>query len=277
MTSKTRKPAAPNFRTELKRRAAAVGVSTTALDRALIIGQVAALLVKDPALKGKIAHKGAAMLQLVEKSERLSADLDSAEIRGNRVDGADVVRALSTEEAKRVVLSVFRNRPGADSASFLLECRGLAGGAAITISLTINWSEPFLLPAVMSDYALPNKTHVTVPVMAAVERAAEKVRAFLSRGEGTDAYDLWWYWTRVLTTADRARLPNLIKKKLAAPSSRVPEGDLHARFDAMAQNAEREWARGTGLVLTGPKPEWVAVQRALTGFKSVVPRALSGR
>ena len=40
----------------------------------------------DPGLKGKLAHKGAAVLRRVEKSERLSRDLDSADIRGERVD-----------------------------------------------------------------------------------------------------------------------------------------------------------------------------------------------
>lgn len=34
------------------------------LARALIIGQIAGLFAKGPALKGKIAHKGAAMLHL---------------------------------------------------------------------------------------------------------------------------------------------------------------------------------------------------------------------
>ncbi len=80
--SKRAKPAGPTFRTELKRRATDLGVASEDLERALIIGQIAGLLVQDASLKGKLAHKGAAVLRLVEKSERLSRDLDSADIRG---------------------------------------------------------------------------------------------------------------------------------------------------------------------------------------------------
>jgi len=55
------KAAPPSFRTEVTRRAVTLGVKAEDLERALIIGQIAGLLAKDPALKGKIAHKGAAM------------------------------------------------------------------------------------------------------------------------------------------------------------------------------------------------------------------------
>lgn len=79
---KKARPAGPTFRTELKRRATDLAVASEDLDRALVIGQIAGLLVKDPGLEGKLAHKGAAVLRLVEKCERLSRDLDSADIRG---------------------------------------------------------------------------------------------------------------------------------------------------------------------------------------------------
>lgn len=100
---KKAKPSGPTFRTELKRRASDLGVPSEDLDRALIIGQIAGLLIKDDALKGKLAHKGAAVLRLVEKSQRLSRDLDSADIRGQRVTARAIERALSTAEAKKVV------------------------------------------------------------------------------------------------------------------------------------------------------------------------------
>ena len=118
---KKAKPAGPTFRTELKRRADDVGVSAEDFERALIIGQIAGLLIKDPGLKGKLAHKGAAMLRLVDKSERLSRDLDSADIRGERVDTRLIARALTTPEAKKVVLKIIPSRPGQNSVSFLVE------------------------------------------------------------------------------------------------------------------------------------------------------------
>ena len=121
------KRAGPTFRTELKRRAADLGVASEDLERALIIGQIAGLLIQYPGLKGKLAHKGAAVLRLVEKSERLSRDLDSAAIRGERIDARLVERAVATAEAKTVVLRVVPNRPGKSSISFLVECRRLGG------------------------------------------------------------------------------------------------------------------------------------------------------
>ncbi len=270
--TKKARPAGPTFRTELKRRASDLGVPSEDLDRALIIGQIAELLIKDDALKGKLAHKGAAVLRLVEKSQRLSRDLDSADIRGHRVTARAIERALSTAEAKKVVLKVTPNRPGQSSISFLVECRRLAGGATLPISITINWSEPFILPVVMGDYLLPNGTPIKVPVMQAVERAAEKVRAFLTRGEASDAYDLWWYWTRVLTTINRQKLPSLIRRKLASSARPIPSADtLHERFDEMRANAEDEWATGKGLVLSGRKPDWKDVDAALLKFKARTP------
>jgi predicted nucleotidyltransferase component of viral defense system len=269
---KKAKPSGPTFRTELKRRASDLGVPSEDLDRALIIGQIAGLLIKDDALKGKLAHKGAAVLRLVEKSQRLSRDLDSADIRGQRVTARAIERALSTAEAKKVVLKVTPNRPGQSSISFLVECRRLAGGATLPITITINWSEPFILPIVMGDYLLPNGTPIKVPVMQAVERAAEKVRAFLTRGEATDAYDLWWYWNRVLTTVDNEKLPSLIKRKLASSARPIPGADkLHERFEKMRQNAEDEWKTGRGLVLSGKKPDWKDVDAALLKFKARTP------
>ena len=104
------------------------------------------------------------------------------------------------------------------------------------------------------------------------DRAAEKVRAFLTRGEATDAYDLWWYWNRVLTTADRTKLPGLIKRKLATSARRIPGHEkLHERCDAMRANAEDEWRTGKGLVLSGRKPDWKDVDAALLKFKARTP------
>ncbi|HEV8654415.1 MAG TPA: nucleotidyl transferase AbiEii/AbiGii toxin family protein [Candidatus Limnocylindria bacterium] len=262
----------PTFRTELKRRANDLGVPSEDLDRALIIGQVAGLLIKEGALKGKLAHKGAAILRLVDHSQRLSRDLDSADIRGQRVTARAIDRALSTAEAKKVVLKVTPNRPGQNSISFLVECRRFAGGTTLPITITINWSEPFILPVVMGDYLLPNGTPIKVPIMQAVERAAEKVRAFLTRGEAADAYDLWWYWNRVLTTIDREKLPSLIRRKLVSSARRIPGADdLHVRFDEMRASAHDEWTTGQGLVLSGRKPDWKDVDAALLKSKARTP------
>jgi predicted nucleotidyltransferase component of viral defense system len=142
----------------------------------------------------------------------------------------------------------------------------------MSITVTVNWSEPFILPAVKAHYTLPDGTPIKVPVMQAAERAAEKVRAFVTRGEASDAYDLWWYWNRVLTTVDRRKLPGLIKKKLATTARAIPGSEtLHTRFDEMREAASDEWKTGKGLVLSGTKPDWKVVEAALLRFKALSP------
>lgn len=264
------KAAPPSFRTEVTRRAATLGVKPEDLERALIIGQIAGLLAKDPALKGKIAHKGAAMLHLVNRSQRLSRDLDSADIRGQQIDERAVRRALETVGPRKVVARIDRIAAGgAESLTLLVHCRALRGGSTVGITVSINWSEPFTLKPVMESYQLPDGTSISVPVMDPRERAAEKVRAFLTRGEASDAYDLWWYATKVLTASEVLGLGTLIQTKLGR--SRLGSGDVLVRFDEMRDNANGEWTAGTGLVIAGPKPTWTEVDKALGRFKGVTP------
>jgi|GEM_PF-2544373 len=270
--SPSRRPKAvpPSFRAAVTRRAVTLGVKPEDLERALIIGQIAGLLARAPALKGKIAHKGAAMLHLVNLSRRLSRDLDSADIRGQQLDERVVRRALETTAARKVVVRIDRIAArGAESLTLLVHCRALRGGTTIGITVSINWSEPFSLTPVMESYALPDGTPIRVPVMDRRERAAEKVRAFLTRGEAADAYDLWWYATKVLTASELLGLGPLIQTKLGR--SRLGRGDVLERFDDMRDNAKAEWTSGTGLVIAGPKPAWAEVDKALTRFKSVSP------
>jgi nucleotidyltransferase AbiEii toxin of type IV toxin-antitoxin system len=273
--TKKKRPAGPNFRTELQRRARTAGIKDEDLDRALIIGQLAGLLVKDRRLRGRIAHKGAAVLRLVHASSRLSADLDSGDIRGLRVNPRVVIEALSTAEAKKVVLRAAAAGNSASGCAFLVECRSLRGGST-TIKISINWSEPFVLAPIPAHYKLPDGTPITVPVMQPLERAAEKVRAFLSRGEASDAYDLWFYWTQVLTPADRDSLAAMTKRKLRSPASRVPASatDMLRRFDEMREVAREEWRTGRNLVIEGTKPVWDDVDRALSRFKARTPRTI---
>ena len=139
------------------------------------------------------------MLHLVNASQRLSRDLDTAEIRGNEMDEQTVRRALSTPAASKVVLRIDKIvSRGKESLSLIVHCRPLRGGETVGITVSINWSEPFTLKPVLESYALPDGTPISVPVMDPRERAAEKVRAFMTRGEASDAYDLWWYATKVL-------------------------------------------------------------------------------
>jgi len=221
-----------------------------------------------------VAFKGGAMMRLVDQSPRLSRDLDSSELRGRPIREEWVREALSTRAAKRVVLGLDRIvRGGATSISFLVRCRPITGGQQIAITVSVNWDEPLLLEPEPQLIRLPNGDQVQIPVMHRAERAAEKVRAFMDRGEANDAHDLHWYSTRSLRAADWRRLPRLISDKLVL--LRVAPGvDLHQRFDVMRARARERWARGQGLVTVAQPPEWENVDAELIRFRDLVPRYL---
>lgn len=272
-----RKPPAPTFRTEVRRQAEALGVPHDALERALILGQVAALLTEHPRMRVAVAFKGGAVMRLVDQSPRLSRDLDSSELRGHPIREEWVREALSTRAARRVVLGVDRIvRRSAESISFLVRCRSLTGGEQIAITVSVNWDEPLLLEPERQSIELPNRDLVQIPVVHRAERAAEKVRAFMDRGEANDAHDLYWYGTRVLSPDDWRRLQELIQEKLAL--LRVPsETDLHQRFDTMRANAQEQWRRGQGLVTIAQPPTWQEVDAQLLRFRALVPHRLGSR
>ena len=61
------------------------------------------------------------------------------------------------------------------------------------MSVSFNWSEPLLLEPQWRTFELQGRK-ATIPVLAPAERAAEKVRAYLSPARsalGNDAYDLY--------------------------------------------------------------------------------------
>jgi predicted nucleotidyltransferase component of viral defense system len=100
---------------------------------------------------------------------------------------------------------------------------------------------------------------IRLPVLARVERIAEKVRAFLERGLDRDAFDLH-YHARALSTSDRTRLRGLLQRKLE--SGELPDGcDLHAQFATALESARQAWPRG--LVIVREPPAWTEVERLL--------------
>ncbi len=169
-------PAAPTFRTEVRRQADALGVPHDALERALILGQVAALLTEHPRMRAAVAFKGGAIMRLVDQSPRLSRDLDGSELRGHLIREEWVREALSTKAARRVVLGVDKIvRGGAASISFLVRCRALTGGEQIAITVSVNWDEPLLLEPERQSIELPNRDRVHVPVVHRAERPQRKL------------------------------------------------------------------------------------------------------
>jgi hypothetical protein len=100
---------------------------------------------------------------------------------------------------------------------------------------------------------------IRLPVLARVERIAEKVRTFVERGLDRDAFDLHYY-ARALSTGDLTRVRSLIQRKLE--SGELPEGcDLHLQFATALESARQAWPRG--LVIVREPPAWTDVERVL--------------
>ncbi len=213
-------------------------------------------------------------MRLVDQSPRLSRDLDSSELRGRPIQEEWVREALLTVAAKRVVLGIDRIvRHSIASIGFLVRCRSLTGGEQIAITVSVTWDEPLLLNPELQALELPSLGKVQVPVVHRAERAAEKVRAFMDRGEANDAHDLHWYATRRLNADDWRRLPHLIQNKFTL--LRVPpETNLHQRFDAMRINAQKQWKRSQGLVMVADPPSWEEVETQLVRFKALISQYL---
>jgi len=214
------------------------------------------------------------MMHLVDGSARLSRDLDGAIASGKPVRRAWVAEALSTDAARKVVLSLPRIvNENAKSLVFPeVICHSLnrRGHATVGVSFSINWDDPLLEPPIPATIQLPTGG-VQIPVLSRAERASEKVRTFLIRGEARDAYDLQHYGARTLSAADWKKQPRFIRHKLAHAVD-LPQGaDLHQLWDTQTELAREAYERDEGLVLRAPKPLWSDVLVQLRRFKGSVP------
>lgn len=96
-----RAPSAPNLRRSFIRAAAVLGVPVEDAERALILGQIAGLLIAHPRIGRALAFKGGAIMRLVDRSPRLSRDLDGSAVAGQRMQRRWIEEALSTPAARR--------------------------------------------------------------------------------------------------------------------------------------------------------------------------------
>jgi predicted nucleotidyltransferase component of viral defense system len=267
--SRTVERAAPSQRELFRRAARQLGVSASDYERADILAQIAELLMRSAALGQMLAFKGGAIMTLIDGSPRLSADLDAVVVTGRSVRDRPVRAALLAQlDGRRIVTDVGIMNPGRQSLQYpFVHARSFSGLGAVNIRLEVSWREPPLLPAEMVDVRIPRDFRIAagrprlirLPVLARVERIAEKVRAFLERGLDRDAFDLH-YHARGLTTSDRRRLRGLIQRKLE--SGELPDGcDLHMQFATALESARQAWPRG--LVIVSEPPAWTKVETVL--------------
>jgi len=217
-----------------------------------------------------IAYKGGAIMRLVDNSPRLSRDLDGAAVSGMAIRRRWVEQALSTPAARRIILGVPRivNENPTSLVFPVIECRSLSGRGKISLSLSINWDDPLLEVPELRDIQLP-KGVASIPVVHRRERAAEKVRAFMMRGEVSDAFDLYQYGAHILTAEDWPALPRLISRKLLGRFQE--QDDLHRLFDEMVAQVKEFWGRPGSMVIAADVPGWPPVLQQLKQFKANVP------
>lgn len=267
---RSRPPQGAASQRELFRRAAhELGISASDYERADILAQIAELLARAGALGETLAFKGGAIMTLIDESPRLSADLDAVVVTGRAVRDRQVRAALLAElDGRRIVTDVGIVNAGPQSLQYpFVQARSFSGLGAVNIRLELSWRDPPILPAELLEVRIPRDLHVAagrprlirLPVLARVERAAEKVRAFLERGLDRDAFDLHYHAGR-LSAADRTRLRSLIERKLKA--GELPNGcDLHAQFATALESASQSWP--AGLVIVREPPPWTHVARVL--------------
>ena len=155
-----KKAAPPDLRREVIRAAREADVPLTVYDRAIILGQVAALLADHPRIGPVIAFKGGAIANLVDGSPRFSKDLDSHVAHARtRIRPAWVEGALTTgERARRIVKRVddirVVEREGLKVP--LIVCHPRSGVNEVYIEFEIKWDEPLLLPPVSEKIEVPD-------------------------------------------------------------------------------------------------------------------------
>lgn len=262
-----------DLRSGVIRAADEASVGTGDYERAIILGQLAALLAAHPKIAGRIAFKGGAIMTLIDDSPRLSRDLDAVMATGGRVDEKTVRSALTgSEEARRVVKRVDRfATTGRSGLRFpVIVCHPLSGKGDVTVMLSINWSEPLLLRPENRTVTILGRD-VVLPVVALIKRVAEKVRAFLDRGEDRDAFDLYHISGRGLDPGELAQLSILVERKVEVDDD-LPSGtNLHALFDEHVGVLATSWAQRGGLTVMRTVPPWDEVRPHVEQFKTYVP------
>lgn len=255
------------------RAADVASVGTNDYERAIILGQLAALLAAHPRIAGRIAFKGGAIMTLIDDSPRLSRDLDGVMATGGRVGERTVRDALTdSDEARRIVKRVDRfAKTGRSGLRFpVIVCHPLSGKGDVTVMLSINWSEPLLLKPENRTVTILGRD-VVLPIVARIERVAEKVRAFLDRGEDRDAFDLYHFSGRGLDGAEWALLPRLVQRKIDVDDD-LPSGtDLRAIFDEHLAAIATSWAQRGGLTVMHSVPTWDEVRPRVEQFRAHIP------
>lgn len=275
----------PTFtrRNLIARLAADHGVTADDVDRAIILGQLASVLAAHRRIGKRLAFKGGAMLHLIDASPRFSADLDASTTTGRAIRREWIEEAMRSDLGRRMMLAEPRIEPG--KKAWVLpdvQCRALGGRPPITLKVSINWSAPLLCEPewrglrshelqLLAGEAGISPPQVLLPVVALDERIAEKLRAFVVRGQPEDAYDLAFHAEHSLDERRVKHLVQMVPVKLSEAIPEMLEGgeDLHKRFQTMISRVANAWPGQ--LVVRGGAPAWNAVEPLLRTYLETVP------
>lgn len=242
-------------------------------DRAQVLAQLAADLASDPRIGRSVLFKGGAILQMGHQSPRFSRDLDATAIAQQTIQKRWVADVLDAHRIGGKRGYVQRYELVEQSTRLLtksLRCLAVSGNQ-VDLRIEINWSEAPIRPtgerlAITAE----NRAPVQLRVMHRVERAAEKLRAFLDRGFGGDAYDLYFFRTHVLT---RPQFQHEIKPMLPVKFGNVPalarHADLGQLFDEQTASAEKHYA-SSNVVISGTPPGWSTIAAALPAWRALL-------
>lgn len=242
-------------------------------DRAQVLAQLAADLASDPRIGRSVLFKGGAILQMGHQSPRFSRDLDATAIARQTIRKRWIEDVLNAHRAGTKRGYVQRYELVEQSTRLLtksLRCLAVSG-SQVDLRIEINWSEAPIRPTgERLTIKAENRDAVQLRVMHRVERAAEKLRAFLDRGFGGDAYDLYFFRAYVLT---RLQFQREIRPMLPVKFGNVPSlakhSDLRELFDQQTAHAETHYA-SSNVVISGTPPAWSTITSALPAWRALL-------
>lgn len=242
-------------------------------DRAQVLAQLATDLASDVRIGRSVLFKGGAILQMGHQSPRFSRDLDATAIAQQTVRKRWVEDVLNAHRVGNRRGYVQRYELVEQSTRLLtksLHCLAVSGNQ-VDLRIEITWSEAPIRPGgERLTIKAENRDPVDLRVMHRVERAAEKLRAFLDRGFGGDAYDLYFFRAHVLTPPQfQHEIRPMLPIKLGNVPALAKHADLGQLFDQQAASAEKHYA-SSNVVISGTPPNWSTIAAALPAWRALL-------
>lgn len=260
-------------RTRQRKAAAELGIQGADYDKSVVLTQLAILFARHRRLGAEIAFKGGAVLRMAHEAPRFSKDLDGSAVAKKEIKMEWLHEVLEENERRNggFVMGGYQVIKQARR----IHTQGLVcnapSGREVPVSIEFNWHEPLLMPDIeWLEVEAPTVGKQAIPAMNRVERAAEKVRAFLDRALGADAYDLYFFGDKVLSAAHFELVRPLLPRKFEYNAALRGVTDYRALFDQRLAESERSYRSGAA-VISGDPPDWEVIRAALEPWRELLP------